>query len=140
MPSTYVVKLFVDGKTFTQSLTVKMDPRVKTPYRDLQLQHDLSLVAYNSRKQLLQIGREISVLQSNIKDTTTIAVLNKFVSGERGSKEVNFNQVVGSLDNLLDLLQESDMPPTAQMISTMKEAQIQFTDLLKKWNEFRQRQ
>ena len=117
-----------------------MDPRVKTPYRDLQLQHDLSLVAYNSRKQLLQIGREISVLQSNIKDTTTIAVLNKFVSGERGSKEVNFNQVVGSLDNLLDLLQESDMPPTAQMISTMKEAQMQFTDLLKKWNEFRQRQ
>jgi hypothetical protein len=31
LPGEYTVKLTVDGKSFTQPLTLKMDPRVKTP-------------------------------------------------------------------------------------------------------------
>src|SRR5262249_62336023 len=39
---TYTVKLTVDGKSYTQPLTVKMDPRVKTPPLGLQQQFTLS--------------------------------------------------------------------------------------------------
>ena len=40
-PGDYTVALTVDGKTFTQPLTVAMDPRVKASAADLQEQFDL---------------------------------------------------------------------------------------------------
>jgi len=42
MPGSYTVKLTVDGKSFTAPLTLKMDPRVKTPPAGLQQQFDLA--------------------------------------------------------------------------------------------------
>jgi len=41
LPGTYTVRLMVDGKQFTQPLTLKMDPRIKTPLPDLQAQATL---------------------------------------------------------------------------------------------------
>jgi hypothetical protein len=43
LPGEYTVKLTVDGKSFTQPLTVKMDPRVKTPPAALKQQFDLAM-------------------------------------------------------------------------------------------------
>jgi hypothetical protein len=43
LPGEYSVKLTVDGKNFTQPLTVKMDPRVKTPPAGLKQQFDLAM-------------------------------------------------------------------------------------------------
>ena len=43
LPGEYTVKLTVDGKSFTQPLTVKMDPRVKTPPAGLKQQFDLAM-------------------------------------------------------------------------------------------------
>ncbi len=42
LPDKYSVRLSVDGKSYTQLLTVKMDPRVKTPFADLEKQFDIS--------------------------------------------------------------------------------------------------
>jgi len=43
LPGEYTVKLTVDGKSFTQPLTVKMDPRVKTPPAGLKQRFDLAM-------------------------------------------------------------------------------------------------
>ena len=43
MPGKYTVVLTVDGKKYTQSLRVQMDPRVKASMADLQKQFDLSI-------------------------------------------------------------------------------------------------
>ncbi|HYA64677.1 MAG TPA: hypothetical protein VED66_15845, partial [Candidatus Sulfotelmatobacter sp.] len=43
LPGTYQVRLTVGGKSSSQSLTVTMDPRVKTSAADLQKQFDLML-------------------------------------------------------------------------------------------------
>jgi hypothetical protein len=42
LPGKYIVRLTVDGKTQTQPLTIKLDPRVKTTAADLKLQYDTS--------------------------------------------------------------------------------------------------
>jgi photosystem II stability/assembly factor-like uncharacterized protein len=42
LPGEYTVKLTVNGKSYTQPLTVKMDPRVKTPLAGLQQQFALA--------------------------------------------------------------------------------------------------
>ena len=42
VPGKYTVRLTVDGKSQTQPLIVKMDPRVKATAADLKLQYDTS--------------------------------------------------------------------------------------------------
>ena len=58
MPGNYGVVLTVDGKSFTQSLTVQMDPRVKASTADLQEQFDLARQLYQQRQKLAQIGKK----------------------------------------------------------------------------------
>jgi hypothetical protein len=57
-PGDYTVTLTVDGKTFTQPLTVAMDPRVNASAADLQEQFDLSWRLYQLRLKLAPIGEK----------------------------------------------------------------------------------
>jgi len=50
MPGVYKIKLTVNGQTTEQSLEILMDPRVKTSVKDLQRQHDLSMICYEGKK------------------------------------------------------------------------------------------
>jgi hypothetical protein len=50
MPGMYKVRLSVNGQQYEQPLQVVMDPRVKTSLKDLQRQHDLSMICYEGRK------------------------------------------------------------------------------------------
>ncbi|MGL6267673.1 MAG: hypothetical protein ACRC2O_07085, partial [Chitinophagaceae bacterium] len=97
LPGTYTVKLTVDGKVYTQKMTVKMDPNVKISAQDLLLQHDLSYGLYTSRKNLLE----------------------KIPSSENEKKEIA--QLGRKMTGVFDVLQSSDMPPTKQAISAAKE-------------------
>jgi hypothetical protein len=57
-PGDYTVTLTVDGKAFSQPLTVGMDPRVKASVADLQEQFDLSWKLYQLRLKLAPIGKK----------------------------------------------------------------------------------
>jgi hypothetical protein len=57
-PGDYTVALTVDGKTFTQPLTIAMDPRVKASAADLQEQFDLSWRLYQLRLKLGPMGEK----------------------------------------------------------------------------------
>ena len=46
-PGSYIVRLTANGKALTQPITVKMDPRVKTPAAELAGQHELSKAMYD---------------------------------------------------------------------------------------------
>jgi len=46
-PGNYMVRLTADGKALTQPITVRMDPRVKTPAAGLAKLNELSLALYN---------------------------------------------------------------------------------------------
>src|SRR2546423_12186922 len=61
-PAEYSVALTTGGKTFTQPLTVKMDPRVKVVPTDLAKQFDLSKALYETRAALLPIGKRFDAL------------------------------------------------------------------------------
>ena len=57
-PGNYTVMLTVGGKTFSQPLTIEMDPRVKTSAADLQQQFNLSWKLYQLRLKLAPIGKK----------------------------------------------------------------------------------
>src|SRR5437667_276844 len=58
VPGDYTVMLTVGGKTFSQPLTIEMDPRVKTSAADLQQQFNLSWKLYQLRLKLAPIGKK----------------------------------------------------------------------------------
>ena len=53
MPGMYKVRLSVNGQQYEQPLQVVMDPRVKTSLKDLQRQHDLSMICYEGKKKTM---------------------------------------------------------------------------------------
>jgi hypothetical protein len=57
-PGDYTVTLTVDGETFSQPLTVTIDPRVKASAAELQEQFDLSWKLYQLRLKLAPIGKK----------------------------------------------------------------------------------
>jgi hypothetical protein len=105
-PGTYTVRLTADGKTVSQKFVVKMDPRVTTTKKDLQLQHDLSLSAYNHIQQCIKALSEMVD-----KNSAKAKELSKYKS---------------SFERIQNSLQESDMPPTTQMIKAAKETTNSF--------------
>src|SRR5262249_32978387 len=67
LPGSYTVKLTVNGKTLSQPLTVKMDPRVKTDANGLSRQLELSIQAYNGMMKSFSIVEDIRKLRNQIK-------------------------------------------------------------------------
>lgn len=53
LPGQYTVKLTIDGRSFTEPLTLKMDPRIKRTFAELKLQFDqaMKVVALMARAQ-----------------------------------------------------------------------------------------
>ena len=62
MPGDYTVVLTVNGKSYTQPLTVKMDPRVKISAAELQTQFELSRQLSEVRATLEPIGKTFDSL------------------------------------------------------------------------------
>jgi hypothetical protein len=73
MAGVYTINMIIsrDSKVYSQSFTVKMDPRVKTSIANLQQQHDLSLQCYNGRKECMKILEEIRLYRSQLKNQLT---------------------------------------------------------------------
>jgi photosystem II stability/assembly factor-like uncharacterized protein len=141
MPGTYMAQLTIDGKIHRQSFTVKMDPRIKTSTTALQTQHDLSLQCYNGRKDCMRILAEISAYRSSIKNSADFNkkenVLLALETTPQGSNEPSFGRVNNGFASAFNALQDSDMPPTVQMINAVKELQLQLAMLKKKWDTIR---
>ncbi|HSR40389.1 MAG TPA: hypothetical protein VLL95_15880, partial [Phnomibacter sp.] len=108
MPGTYSVKLTVDGKSTTQPLKVRMDPRVTMTPTELQKQHDLSLQCYEGIKQC-----------------------QAWMAANMGNKEklASVKRVHDNLARTMNLLQEADMPVTSQMEKAVKETVAQLAIL-----------
>lgn len=81
MPGTYTVKLTVDGKSYSQPLTVRMDPRVRTPLLALQRQFTLSKQAYDdiqsadeTLSQINSVRQQLDTLKTRAQGAVAEAV------------------------------------------------------------------
>jgi photosystem II stability/assembly factor-like uncharacterized protein len=136
MPGTYTVRLGVNGKTYAQSLTVRMDPRVTTAKADLQRQHDLALRAYRGwdsalaaydgvRAMRVEIAKKLSGAgDSGLRslDGRLAALEGAGRRGPRGragaaSGNVSFSQLQGQFGAIVGILEDADLPPTTQAVS-----------------------
>lgn len=142
MPGVYTVRLTVDGKTYTQPITIKMDPRVKTPAIELKKQYDLSDKCYREFKQAamaldklhsLKIQTEkvapnaTGALAASLKSIADEA--SKLEKGDQASKQDGFASLKSKLLGLMNLMQQSDMPVTMQVFGAVTDADASFRQL-----------
>jgi photosystem II stability/assembly factor-like uncharacterized protein len=160
-PGQYRVKLTVGGKSYEQPLTVKMDPRVKTPEVRLRKQYALSMDCYEGMKQAREALGQIKKLRAKLKElrdrngkgsqTDALAKLDaqlaalegtpagRFGFGRRpgAGREASLSRVSGEMGMLLRVLQEADATPTTQVAAACAEVQRTLGQLLERWNELR---
>lgn len=108
MPGIYKVSLLVDGISYQQNLTVRMDPRVTTARAALQRQFDLSLQLRDGMNQ--------------IKAATELATTP--------ATAVELNKLHAEMDRLMGILQGADALPTAVVNTKVKQALGKMAELL----------
>jgi hypothetical protein len=135
LPGVYMVKLTVDGKSFTQKLNVRIDPRVKTPPLGLKRQFDLSMEAYEgiskARTMAADVRKRIADLEKTQSTSPDIAKLKALVDGPQARPgtpvEVVYfplGRIAGAYAQLLDLLQDADVAPSTQAVAAARDLRI----------------
>src|SRR6266542_437783 len=154
-PGTYTVKLTVDGTSYTQPLTVKMDPRVKTAPLGLSQQFTLAKQMYDDMVAAQMAVQEIAALRERGSKASAerpdalkaldqkLAVLEGATDGAgrggggRGGNPEGpdtFSNIGGSLGALMNLLQGADVAPTTQLAAAVAQRHAAFTKLMAQWN------
>jgi len=73
LPGNYTVRLTVDGKSYTRPLTVKMDPRIKTPLEDLRKQREMQLGASEGMDESYEALEQADSVRDQLKEIAPIA-------------------------------------------------------------------
>lgn len=144
LPGVYTVKLTVDGKSYTQKLTVRMDPRVKTLPLALKQQYDLSMQAYDgiakARSMANDVRGLISDLEKNSPNSPSLAKLRTILNGPQqrpGTATViaglPLARLAGAFTQMLDLLQDADVAPTTQAVAAARDLQTAMAKVESAW-------
>jgi hypothetical protein len=104
MPGDYSVILTMNGKSYTQPLSVKIDPRVKASPADLAQQFELSKALYEIRPVLETINRGLGRLSTDIG---------------KAKERAGQNEVTAQLDAFNKKLQELAGPPSRRASATL---------------------
>ncbi|MBV9498797.1 MAG: glycoside hydrolase [Acidobacteriaceae bacterium] len=159
MPGSYTVKLTAGGKTYTQALPVKMDPRVLTPATGLLQQFTFSkqiyddlLVSYAAAAQLHSLRSRLADLKKEspqaaraieIFDQKALALegapVGRFGGRSAAPATDTLNLVNGQLDALMQALQEADVTPSAAQIAAVADRRHALAGLLSRWNDLKSR-
>jgi hypothetical protein len=149
MPGNYTVKLTVAGKTYTQPLVVKMDPRVKTLTADLQQQFDRSMQAYQEAVAASRALGQVRDMEKQIaarKSSDKLAAYGKQLEKLSGPKATspfdfffhrgppNLGSVGGDVQMLMARMQGADEAPTAADLAALDKTSTELKSLIDRWN------
>jgi hypothetical protein len=132
-PGVYTVKLTVDGESYTQPLTVKMDPRVKTPPLGLAQQFTLSKQMYDGMIEVQRALEDIQLLKRSSAGDGVKNVPDK--TAERlDALAQSFTAMSAGLGQLMNILQQADVTPTTQLVTAVRERRAALSRLGAEWN------
>ena len=162
-PDTYTVKLTVNGKTYTQPITVKQDPRVKTPALVMQRVYSLTRSAYTGAVDAQKAVQEAQALRDQIARAkaqatgaagTSLDAFDKKVEavagsagpgGGRGGRGGGFGAPIGAapdtltgasaaLSGVMNSLQGADAQPTTLQVTAIETALRNARGAMARWN------
>jgi photosystem II stability/assembly factor-like uncharacterized protein len=149
VPGEYTVILMAGSKSYTQPLTVKMDPRVKMSQAELEQQLTLSQQLCDVRADLQPIGK---IFDSLVEQLTKLREqsLPKNVEEKLNALNIKLKELgppnprpgatpsLHALDSAKDLFQEIqgvDAAPTDRVKAAVNDVRAQANVLTKRWKE-----
>jgi photosystem II stability/assembly factor-like uncharacterized protein len=140
MPEEYSVRLTVNGQQQTQKFTVKIDPRVESTNAQLQEQHDLSLICYDTRKSAVEVMQKISKFENQLAAVKAKPSFEKELKEFRNKlssvKNTPWDNLLRNSERLFTVLQDSDMPVTDQARQAVNDLQLAFKGATDSWKKF----
>ena len=156
LPGRYTVKLTVDGKSYTQPLQLKMDPRVKTSSANLEKQFAMQRFAAagmnrsfealaeirSAREQAQAAQGKVSLAETKQKLTDFdkraaelegAAVPGFFGLPPSGKRPENFSTLHQHLAQILAIADSADAAPTTQTESVARELEAALGELSARW-------
>jgi len=129
LPGTYSVRLTANGKSYTQPLQIKMDPRVKAPLAGLQQQFSLASMLASGMNQAYAARQEVKAAREKTND----AALKERLAALQGAAEDPGNSLTHFLEDCLSLytaIEGADATPTAQAAASADELERNLRMLL----------
>ncbi len=151
MPGNYTVKLTAGGQTFTQPLTIRMDPRVKTSLGDLQKQLDLSkrmysgtIAASQAIEQANELKKTHGAESGDAFDKQLEAIVGRSGMNRHGPtgghEQPTLASVRAQMERLEHAMQNADVAPTDQQAAACAETDAALAKVLAEWNDFKGKQ
>jgi photosystem II stability/assembly factor-like uncharacterized protein len=155
LPGQYTVQLIVDDHRYSIPLTVKMDPRVKTPFSGLEQasQMEARLVSlmdtsYTAIAEARSLNDDLAKLSMQAKGPLAgpVAALKKKVaeilsapdSSEESAPAVpTLESVTGQAASLYGLVEEVDATPTAAQEAALETVERNFDSVMKRWDDIK---
>jgi photosystem II stability/assembly factor-like uncharacterized protein len=103
----YTAKMTVNGKTYTQTFTIKQDPRVKTSPEKMKQIHDLSMICYEAKQK----------------------ITNKLKENSPKETEAKLNKLKNAFSSIFNILVDTDMPVTSQTVKALEEVSRELVGL-----------
>jgi photosystem II stability/assembly factor-like uncharacterized protein len=158
LPGQYSVILSVDGKKYTQTLQLRMDPRVKTSAEDLRRQFELDQNIADALHQDYEALQQVRSLRAQLKSPSLIGVEAKnakfaaiaktaseveakaaALEGEEGGRYLStpegrsLARLNGGFDILVSGLDTADAAPTTQQSAMFDELKKALEEQLSAW-------
>jgi photosystem II stability/assembly factor-like uncharacterized protein len=158
MPDMYTVRLIAAGKTFSEPLTIMMDPRVKTPRVELEEQFTVAKAIYDDVMRATAGIHEIAVLRDQLKaraDQAPVAAagisigskLDSISGGAGGAGRgggrggpagpANLNTVRLGLARIEKQIEGADQAPTEAQVEAWHITAQPLAGLLDQWQQLK---
>ena len=131
LPGNYTAKLTVNGRSYSQPFSVRMDPRIKAALPVLSQQHQLGGRLFDALRQNKLALDSLKALRTRVHDAAferSLAAL--------GDSLARLN---GDLATLYSTVQDVDAAPTTQILATITAKSAELDKALASWKTLRGR-
>jgi photosystem II stability/assembly factor-like uncharacterized protein len=150
VPGTYTVRLTVDGHSESQTLTVKMDPRIHTAPSDLEALHAEQVAMAESLDAVAKadLAAHAVVEQINAPQNASLSTqlapfsdaLKAMLTGDPSKHRPGIDEVNSEVGQLYGGLEQADGVPTEELMKAATHARGEVKEVVLAWGDFRDNQ
>ncbi|NQV71525.1 glycoside hydrolase [bacterium] len=145
----YTVRLTVGGKTYSQPLSLRLDPRVSTSPTELEHVATLSREMYDGAIAANAAFEEARALVDTVSNATLKAELEglapaprpstgrRFFGGGEPAGPPSLSDVSGQLMRAAMSMQDAEVGPTERQIAECNAARVQLEEVMGRWEAIR---
>ena len=149
-PGSYIVRLNVDGKSYSQPMKLVLDPRVKTPASVIAQVSSLSREMYDGAVALRAAyanARAMSARMTDARDAALKARIDSiapiatrgrgfgFGFGQAPAGPPSLESVRNTMMSAAMSMQSADVGPTQRQLDAVEKARAQYKEVMARWQK-----